>query len=106
VETYGTVFDNQPSVQIVLMEQAGEQLSEDIQHNKQLEKRDFHLPGSDPKGTPIQISIGMGNDGLLTVAAKHPAVEELTFSAASKDGVISKEQVAESAAKVQEMQRT
>ena len=106
VETYGTVFDNQSSVRIVLMEQAGSNLSIDMEHNKQLEKRDFHLPGSDPKGTPIQVSIGMGNDGLLTVTAKHPAVEELTFSAASKDGVITKEQVAESAAKVQAMQRT
>ncbi len=105
-ETYGTVVDNQPNVQIVLMEQAGSNLSIDMEHNKQLEKRDFHLPGSDPKGTPIRVSIGMGNDGLLTVTAKHPALEELTFSAASKDGVFTKEQVAESAAKVQAMQRT
>jgi molecular chaperone DnaK len=106
VETYGTTVDNQQSVQIVLMEQAGSDLSIDLEHNNLIEMRDFHLPGSDPRGTPIQISIGMGNDGLLTVTAKHPAVEELTFSAASKDGVISKEQVAESAAKVQAMQRT
>ncbi len=106
VETYGTVVDNQPNVQIVLMEQAGSELSEDMEHNKELEKRDFHLPGNDPKGTPIQISIGMGNDGLLTVTAKHPTVAELTFSAESKGGVLTKEQVSESAAKVQAMQRT
>lgn len=106
VETYGTVIDNQSSVQIVLMEQAGKDLSIELEHNKQIEARDFHLPGSDPRGTPIEVSLGMGNDGLLTVTARHPAVAELTFSAASKDGVITKEQVAESAAKVQAMQRT
>jgi molecular chaperone DnaK (HSP70) len=106
VETYGTTVDNQQSVQIVLMEQAGSDLSIDIPHNNMVEMRDFHLPGSDPRGTPIQISIGMGNDGVMTVTAKHPAVEELTFSAASENGVITKEQVAESAAKVQSMQRT
>jgi molecular chaperone DnaK len=106
VETYGTVVDNQPNVQIVLLEQAGSELSEDVEHNKELEKRDFHLPGNDPRGTPIQVSIGMGNDGLLTVTAKHPNVAELTFSAESKGGVLTKEQVSESAAKVQAMQRT
>jgi molecular chaperone DnaK len=106
VETYGTVVDNQPSVQIVLLEQAGSELSEELEHNKELEKRDFHLPGNDPRGTPIQVSIGMGNDGLLTVTAKHPNVAELTFSAESQGGVLTQEQVSESAVKVQAMQRT
>ncbi len=105
LETYGTVVDNQPSVEIVLFEQAGTELSDQLEHNKEIEKRTFNLPGSDPKGTPIEISIGMGNDGMLTVSARHPAVAELTFSAQSEAGVLSQEQISESAAKVQAMQR-
>jgi molecular chaperone DnaK (HSP70) len=106
LETYGTVVDNQSSVEIVLLEQAGSELSDRLEHNKEVEKRQFHLPGSDPRGTPIEVSIGMGNDGILTVTAKHPAVAELSFSAQSEHGVMTPEKIAESAAKVQAMQRT
>jgi molecular chaperone DnaK len=106
LETYGTLVDNQPSVEVALYEQAGSEASDKLEHNKEIEKRQFRLPGSDPRGTPIEISVGMGNDGILTVTAKHPAVAELSFSAQSENGVITQEQIAESAAKVQAMQRT
>lgn len=106
IETYGTVVPNQSSVAIVLMEQAGQQLSEDMEHNKEVEQREFHLPGNDPAHTPIKISIGMDNGGLLTITAAHPNVPQLTFSATSEGAVLSQEQIAESASKVQAMQRT
>jgi molecular chaperone DnaK len=106
LQTYGTVVDNQPSVEIVVLEQAGTELSDQLEHNKEIEKRTFNLPGSDPKGTPIEISIGMGNGGMLTVSARHPAVAELTFSVQSEAGVQNPEQISASAAKVQAMQRT
>jgi molecular chaperone DnaK (HSP70) len=106
VQTYRTIYDNQSDVHLVLMEQAGAQISEDMQHNRELESGDFHLPGTDPAGTPIEVSIGMDNGGMLTVTASHPAVPQLMFSATADGAVLSKEQIAESASKVQAMQRT
>jgi molecular chaperone DnaK len=105
VNTYGTIIDNQASVEVVLFEQAGTVLSDELGHNKELERREFHLPGNDPRGTPIEVTIRMGNDGMLTVVARHPAVAELSFSAQSEHGVLTQEQIAESAAKVQAMRR-
>jgi molecular chaperone DnaK len=106
LQTYGTMVDNQQQVVIVLMEQAGPQLSEDMENNKELESRAFHLPGTDPAGTPIQVSIGMDNGGMLTITAEHPSVPQLTFTATSEGAVLSKQQIDESASKVQAMQRT
>jgi molecular chaperone DnaK (HSP70) len=105
VQTYRTIHDNQSGVHLVLMEQAGPQISEDMEHNLELESGDFNLPGTDPAGTPIEVSIGMDNGGMLTVTASHPAVPQLTFSATAEGAVLTKEQIAESASKVQAMQR-
>jgi molecular chaperone DnaK (HSP70) len=105
LQTYGTVVDNQPGVEIVLMEQAGTELSEEMDHNQEVEHGQFNLPGNDPAGTPIQVSIAMDNDGMLTITASHPSVPELTFSAMSEGAVLSERQIAESASKVQAMQR-
>lgn len=106
LETYGTVIENQGFVEIVLMEQAGTEVSEAMEHNNELEQREFHLPGDDPLGTPIEVSIGMENNGTLTVTAAHPRVPRLTFSAASQGAVRTQEQIAESTSKVQGMRRT
>jgi molecular chaperone DnaK (HSP70) len=105
LETYNTVLDNQSGVDVVLMEQAGTKLSEDMEHNNQLEHGEFALSGTDPVGTPIQVSIGMDKAGILTITASHPAVPDLTFTAKSEGAVLSQEQIAESASKVQAVRR-
>jgi molecular chaperone DnaK len=105
-ETYQTVLPNQSSVHLVLMEQAGTALSERMQDNGEVESGDFILSGSDPAGTPIHVSMGMENSGVLTIVARDPSGRELTFSATPDGAVMSAEQIAQSAAKVQAMRRT
>ncbi|HVR05017.1 MAG TPA: Hsp70 family protein [Solirubrobacteraceae bacterium] len=104
-ETYRTIMPNQAYVEIVLMEQAGTQLSPELEHNDPIDTRQFQLPGDDPAGTQIKISIGMNNDGRLTITAQHPRVPELTFSTDAHGAVITEQEIAESTAKVQAMQR-
>jgi molecular chaperone DnaK len=105
VETYFTSVPNQSNVQIVLMEQAGTDLSKRFEDNALVEQRAFQLPGDDPVRTAIEISLGMEGNGVLTVVASHPRVPQLSFSAASDGAVLTQEQIAASGAKVQAMRR-
>jgi hypothetical protein len=75
-------------------------------HNAELKDGYFDLPGDDPAGTPITVTMAMANNGMLTVTASHPRVPEpLVFTADGGKSVLSEEAVAESKARVQALRR-
>ncbi len=104
-ETYGTIVDNQENVRIELWEQSGEVLSESLEHNKEIGHGVIDLPGSDPAGTPITVTLAMAENGVLRVRASHRSGANLEFEVESEDAVLSAEQLAASAERVASMRR-
>lgn len=104
-ETYQTVLDNQSSVEITLMEQGGTVLSERTEDNGEVEARPLQLSGSDPAGTPIHVRMELATNGTLTVVARDPSGRELIFDANVRGAIMTPEQIAESAVKVQAIRR-
>ncbi|MDQ2709591.1 MAG: Hsp70 family protein [Actinomycetota bacterium] len=81
--TSGTVADNQTSVRIELYEQEGTLLSEELSHNKALTGGSGLVDGipPQPRGTPIDITMSINEDGLLELRAKERrSGTELTIS--------------------------
>jgi hypothetical protein len=59
-----------------------------------------------PRESPIRVAIGMENNGRIILRATDPDGLEMPFEAnASEGGVLSEEQLAQGAAKVQAMRR-
>lgn len=104
-QTYGTDADGQESVMIEIWEQNSQHLSEELASNKKVEEAELHLTRSYPRGSPIQVSMGMDNDGLMQLQAVDPDGDEIRFTASGAGAVITQEQIEESTAKIQELRR-
>lgn len=103
--TYGTTVANQPSVRIELWQQSGSELSDDIGHNENIGHGVIALPGTDPAGAPIQVTLAMAENGVLKVRASHSSGADLEFEVESEGAVMSQEKVAEAAERVASMTR-
>ncbi len=103
--TYGTVFANQTSVKVELWEQAGSVLSEEVAHNKHLGDGTISLPGNEPAGAPINVTLRMVEGGVLSAKATHHSGSELEFDVEVKGGVTTQEEIEAGAARVAAMTR-
>jgi molecular chaperone DnaK len=105
VRTFFTVVDNQSGVHICLMEQQSRELTGDMSGNRQIEEGDFEMTRAYPRRTPIQIALGMQNNGVLHLKAIDQDGREMEFDATTQGAVMSEERLAVSMSKVRAMQR-
>ncbi len=71
--TYGTVLDGQDRVRVQVYEQAGAVESEELDHNRPvLDGLITEIPPL-PAGSPIRVTLAIGDDGRLRVIAEEPA---------------------------------
>ena len=103
--TYGTTVPNQSVVQIELWEQAGGEPSEEIAHNKYLGDGTISLPGNEPAGAPLSVTLKMVEGGILSARATHHSGSELEFDVEVKGGVTTQEEIEAGAARVAAMTR-
>jgi len=106
MQTFYTVFDNQDSVNLELMEQESREPSPDLASNKLLESGLFKMSRPYPRASPIQVALGMENSGVLRLRAIDADGLEMEFTATAAGAVISEQQIAESTSKVQAMRRS
>lgn len=104
-ETYGTTVPNQDHVRVELWQQSGSELSQELAHNEHIGEGIISLPGNDPVGAPIQVTLAMGENGVLKVKASHSSGSELEFDVETEGAVISEEQIAAAAERVASMTR-
>jgi molecular chaperone DnaK len=104
-ENYVTIVPNQTSVRLELWQQSGERLSEKVENNEEIGHGVISLPGTDPAGTPIEVTLAMAENGVLRVTASHRSGSSLEFEVESENAVHSEEAVAASAERVASMQR-
>jgi molecular chaperone DnaK len=105
VKTFCTVVDDQSGVRIRVMEQESRELTSDMAGNRQIEEGMFEMTRPYPRGTPIQIAIGMQNNGTLNIKAVDQDGSDMQFEATTEGAVMSEEQLVKSTSKVQAMQR-
>jgi molecular chaperone DnaK len=103
--TYGTTVPNQNSVTIELYEQGGSDLSENVAHNNVLGEGTIPLPGNDPVGSPLQVTLKMVGGGVLSARASHHSGSEIEFEVEVKGGVTTKEEIEAGTARVATMTR-
>ncbi|HEV2791393.1 MAG TPA: hypothetical protein VGV69_08875, partial [Solirubrobacterales bacterium] len=103
--TYGTTVHNQTSGKIELWEQSGNELSEEVAHNKYLGDGVISLPGTDPAGSPLTVSLKMVEGGILSARASHHSGSELEFEVEVEGGVTTQEEIEAGAARVAAMKR-
>lgn len=103
VRTFYTVSENQDRLNIVIMEQNSPAPSPDVDSNKFLEQGMFQMSRPYPRQAPIQIALGMDNDGTLNLRAIDPDGGSIEFSATAAGAVISDEQVQESKSRIDAM---
>ncbi len=105
-ETYGTTIPNQQTVRIELWQQSGSELSEELAHNENIGHGVIALPGNDPVGAPIQVTLAMAENGVLKVKASHSSGSNLEFEVEAEGAVMSQEKVAAAAERVASVSRT
>jgi molecular chaperone DnaK len=103
--TYGTTVPNQATVRIELWQQSGSELSEELAHNERIGQGVITLPGNDPAGAPIDVTLAMAENGVLRVTASHSSGADLEFEVEAEGAVMSQEKVAEAAERVAAMTR-
>ncbi len=104
--TYGTTVPNQTSVKLELWQQAGSELSADPDHNDHIGEGLLQgLPGTDPVGAPLSVTLSMSPSGVLKARATHHNGAELEFEVEAEGAVLSQEQIAAGAERVASMKR-
>jgi molecular chaperone DnaK len=103
VQTFYTLIDNQDSVDIQIWEQDSREPSEDIASNKFIEAGIFRMTRPYPRQSPIQMALGMENNGVLRLRATDPDGLEMEFAATAEGAVRSQEEIDASTSKVQAM---
>jgi molecular chaperone DnaK (HSP70) len=105
VKKFQTVVDDQASLIICVMEQTSRELTDDMSGNRQIEEGMFEMTRPYPRGTPIEVAIGMQNNGRLNIKAVEQDGRVMEFTATTEGAVMSEEKLTESTSKVQAMQR-
>lgn len=91
-----TLYDNQPSVRVRIMEQAGQVESPELSDNKLIGEGEITgLPPNLPAGSPIHVTFRLEEDGTLRVTAVEPASGATLHLNITVEGVMSREEVAE-----------
>jgi len=103
VQTFYTVVDDQESVNIQIWEQDSREPSPDMASNKFIEAGVFKMTRAYPRQSPIQIALGMENNGVLRLRAIDADGLEMEFTATADSAVMSQEEIAASTSKVQAM---
>jgi len=104
--TYGTTVPNQAKVNLELWQQAGTSLSEQPEDNEHIGEGLLQgLPGTDPVGTPLSVTLTMSSSGVLKARATHHSGAELEFEVEVEGAVLSEEQIAAGAERVAAMKR-
>ncbi len=74
---FGTVRDDQDTVTVYVVEQAGGVESRNVEDNKVIAEADITgIPPGYPAGTQIEITFRMGFDGILEVTATHEGLAD------------------------------
>jgi molecular chaperone DnaK (HSP70) len=74
---FGTVVDDQHTVAVFIVEQAGGTESPRVEDNKVIAQVEFtDIPPGYPAGTDIEITFRMGFDGILEVTATHQGLPD------------------------------
>jgi molecular chaperone DnaK (HSP70) len=96
-QEFGTLFDNQSSVELRVMEQAGESESSDLDDNTQIGFGDLvGFPPNLPAESPIIVTFRLGEDGTLKVRGLEPSSNtDLNFDVKVEGGVMSREEIQE-----------
>ena len=97
VETgFTTLHDNQRSVEVRIMEQAGQTESPELSDNKPIGEGEITgLPPNLPAGSPIHVTFRLEEDGTLQVTAVEPMSGATLQLNITVEGVMSSEEVAE-----------
>lgn len=103
VQTVYTVADNQSRLELTIMEQDSREPAQDMSSNKFLQEGEFVMTRAYPRGTPIDIALGMDNSGKLTLQATDPDGKPFMFDAEATGAVWSEERLEESAGQVNTM---
>ncbi|HET8863591.1 MAG TPA: Hsp70 family protein [Solirubrobacterales bacterium] len=104
--TYGTVVPNQTTVNLELWQQAGSELSERLEHNDHIGEGLLQgLPGTDPVGSPLSVTLSMSESGVLKAKARHHNGAELEFEVKAEGAVMSEAEIAAGAERVASMKR-
>jgi molecular chaperone DnaK len=75
--SFGTVRDDQETVQVIVVEQGGGNESTRLDDNKLLATAEITgIPPGYPEGTEIEIVFRMGFDGILEVTARHEGLAD------------------------------
>ncbi|HEX8776143.1 MAG TPA: Hsp70 family protein [Pyrinomonadaceae bacterium] len=96
-QEFGTRFDNQSSVELRVMEQAGESESPQPDDNTQIGFGDLvGFPTNLPAGSPIIVTFRLEEDGTLKVRGLEPSSNtDLNFDVKVEGGVMSREEIKE-----------
>ncbi len=101
-EGFATLDDNQATVAIRVMEQAGSAESDEVDDNTTIGEGELRIPPGKPKGFPIEVTFTLDASGLLHVTAR----ENETGRQLDLDiqiGGMSEEEVASSRASLSEI---
>lgn len=95
---FGTLYNNQTSVLIKLMEQADGNFnpSKEITDNILITEGELKIPGNLPAGSPLHITFRLEEDGRLTVSALEPSSSKKIKLEATVTGVMNAREVEES----------
>ncbi len=96
-QEFGTLFDNQSSVELRVMEQLGESESSSLDDNAQIGFGDLvDITPNLPAGSPIIVTFRLGEDGTLKVRGFEPSSnKDLNFEVKVEGGVLSREEIQE-----------
>jgi len=94
-EEFGTFVENQPSVELKVMEQATDTESPDLTQNTQIGNGDLvGFPTNLPAGSPIIVTFRLEEDGTLKVKGLEPSSgTDLHFEVKVENGVLTKEEI-------------
>jgi molecular chaperone DnaK (HSP70) len=67
---FATLDDDQETVSIRVMEQAGSGESEEVEDNNTIGEGELRVPPGKPKGFPIKVTFALDTSGLLHVTAR------------------------------------
>lgn len=104
--TYGTTVPNQTTVKLELWQQAGSELSPKLEHNEHIGEGLLQgLPGTDPAGSPLSVTLAMSESGILRTRATHRSGAEIDFEIEAEGAVMTAEEIAAGAERVAAMKR-
>ncbi|MFR6566502.1 MAG: Hsp70 family protein [Blautia wexlerae] len=104
-ETFGTAFANQTNVKLVIYETDITEELYDIGSWEPLGDAVLDLPENLPAGAPIEVTLGLSTDGLLTLRGYEPTSDKECNVTFQSDAVLTEEEVKEQTAVVQGLVR-